>query len=288
MQRMKNVVLRAIVFAVASCACQQVAAQCTTISALPYTISASGQYCLGADLATSASTGISIGTSNVEVDCGGHSVTKNAGNAAGSQGITTNYVNNLSGITVKNCKVQGFDTAIRAKGINIEIANNRLNQPKNHGIYASGNNVRINGNKILDAFSDAGNNFQQNITVDGLSWSSMAQVVKILDNTIVGSHGNPDIIAIAVDGDDIEVSGNRILDLRPSAGGEALTILGGVTQAKMSRNAIMARVPNVVAPLMRPDLCEDNVHVGLVTNLGQDGVAGIARCATAIENYEKP
>lgn len=285
---MKNVVLRAIAFAAVSCACQQAAAQCTTISSLPYTISAPGQYCLAADLTTSASTGISIGTSNVEVDCGSHSVVKNAGNALGSQGITTNYVNNLSGITVKNCKVQGFDIAIRVKATNIEIANNRLNQPKNRGIHASGNNVRIVGNKILDAFSDAGNNFQENITVDGLSWSSTAQVVRILDNTIVGSHGNPDIAAIFADGDDVEVSGNKILDLRPSAGGEVLTIAGGVTLGKMSRNIIMARVPNVTAPLMRPDLCEDNVFVGLVTNLGQDGVAGIARCTTAVENYEKP
>ena len=81
---------------------------CTAITALPYTISAQGVYCLNSDLTTGIPSGaaITINTNNVTIDLNGR---KLGGLAAGAgtsaYGI---YASQRKNITIRNGSIRGF------------------------------------------------------------------------------------------------------------------------------------------------------------------------------------
>ena len=90
---------------------------CTgTITALPYTISTPGTWCVKQNLARSATSGaaVTINTNNVTIDCNGFMLDGSAaGVGTSARGI---YATGRSGITVRNCAVRGFTHGVALYG----------------------------------------------------------------------------------------------------------------------------------------------------------------------------
>src|SRR5437879_203385 len=85
---------------------------CTAITTVPFTIPASGIYCLTGDLTTNLATGvaITIAANNVVLDLNGHKL----GNLAAGPGTTAIGIvaKDRKDLTIKNGTVQGFIIAI--------------------------------------------------------------------------------------------------------------------------------------------------------------------------------
>ena len=92
--------------------------KCTAITAVPFTISAGGSYCLTADLiapsAFTSGTAITVTADNVTIDLGGYTLSDFAAGtgtkAIGIEAITQNNV------TVQNGTVRGFYIGIQLSG----------------------------------------------------------------------------------------------------------------------------------------------------------------------------
>ena len=89
------------------------------ITGLPYTISAPGTYTLSADLpfTTPGGTALTINSSNVILDLGGHAIT-NFSAPSSTNPATGVYASagRLSAVTVRNGTIAGFDTGIEIDG----------------------------------------------------------------------------------------------------------------------------------------------------------------------------
>ena len=81
---------------------------CTPITALPYTITAQGVYCLTHNLGTASTTGdaIRINASNVTIDLNGYRLSNlAAGAGTNAKGI---YAYQRKNITIRNGSIRGF------------------------------------------------------------------------------------------------------------------------------------------------------------------------------------
>ena len=89
------------------------------ITGLPYTISAPGTYTVLADLpfSTPGGTAITINASNVILDLGGHTITNFSppSSTSPASGVYASALH-LSGVTVRNGTIAGFDTGIEVDG----------------------------------------------------------------------------------------------------------------------------------------------------------------------------
>ena len=137
---------------------------CTTIAALPYVVTAPGQYCLSDNLtiANAPSPGqwaIQIQADDVVLDCNHHSITGPAPIMGGTLNTNGIRLEGSARTTIRNCRINGFDRAIRV-GININtlprptdmvIEDNRISGTVTGlGGTASGA-VRVNRNTFVNS-----------------------------------------------------------------------------------------------------------------------------------------
>lgn len=168
------------------------AQSCTTINAVPTSITAPGKYCLGRDFTVNMGSGaaIAINANDVTVDCGGRTL----------RNTNTNYGNTSAGIkavgrnniVVQNCRVidtfmNGIDleqsNATANKNFYINVRDNYVAGPLWHGIRVWGSAVEVRDNQVYD-IGGRPNTYAIGIRVGGSNVSTHHQVVR--DNTVVG------------------------------------------------------------------------------------------------------
>jgi parallel beta-helix repeat protein len=134
--------------------------ECTAIAALPTEITVAGHYCLHKNFAqgfTDIQMPVRIAADNVVFDCNGHSIR----DTTADNGQAAIYVgDSRQGVTVRNCTLEDFRMGIQVAGY--EPATSRGNTIEANvildahyaGIYVSGSNNRIIGNRIDGVVGD--------------------------------------------------------------------------------------------------------------------------------------
>lgn len=127
---------------------------CTAIPTLPATISTPGNYCLNKDFDQTYgidSYALRLYGPDIVLDCNGHRIrTSNASNT--QVGIYSTP--NPSGVTIRNCTVDGFQTGIFLQGTDNtgstgnRIVNNIVMHSRQIGVYVIGSNNLIEGNQV--------------------------------------------------------------------------------------------------------------------------------------------
>jgi len=171
-------------------------AGCTTIDAIPATISAPGQYCLAKDFTVNATAGssIEIAANGVTLDCGGHSLSNLSVSSTGTADAIR--LANRNGIVIKNCRIfGGYRSGIYAaqnntlgnKNYYILIEDNYIAGPLRQGILAFGSAIEIRGNHIYDigGQKDSGA-FGIYLSASNLAGAFRFHVVK--DNLVAGTN----------------------------------------------------------------------------------------------------
>ena len=169
------------------------AQSCTTINAVPTSITAPGKYCLGRDFTVNMGSGaaIAINASDVTVDCGGRTL-RNTNTNYGNTSVAIKAVGR-NNIVVQNCRIidtfmNGIDleqsnSANRNANFYINVRDNYVAGPLWHGIRAWGSAVEVRDNQVYD-IGGRPNTYAIGIRVGGALASSHHQVVR--DNTVVG------------------------------------------------------------------------------------------------------
>ena len=95
-----------------------------------------------------------INTSNVAMDCRGHSITGNGSD----YGVWTQNNNQLSNINVNNCVVSGFRYGmyLRAGSTNSTVTNNTVLNNTNSGILALISGIIVRGNHVTAPYGTSG------------------------------------------------------------------------------------------------------------------------------------
>ena len=198
---------------------QLAAAEEVNVSALPATMSTPGTYVLSQDLVLDSSSfhqAISIRSSDVILDCQGKRISVSVPDG-GLEGVF--IASSLSEVTVMNCVLEGFDYGVRggSGGTGLKILNNELHDGGNIGIYVSGNDTHVVGNRIIaqhytDDSSTSGIGIMLS-SFDGTS-SMPSSGALIQDNFIVGLKGREQAMGIQIVGSTgAQVLGNKILDI---------------------------------------------------------------------------
>lgn len=183
---------------------------CTAISGLPFTISASGVYCLHGNLTTAspAGTAITVNADNVVIDLNGH-VLSNNGAGVTTQAIGIGTLNHRD-VTVKNGTIRLFQQCVVLDEATTPTQNRthlvedlNVENCRFVGIRVEGQSSTVRRNVVRD-------------TGGGLSLSGEAIAVngqgsQVLDNlvhhVIVGSTAS---VGISVSGLDMMVVNNRV------------------------------------------------------------------------------
>jgi hypothetical protein len=161
---------------------------CTAITAVPFTISAPGSYCVTKELTTTSSftsgNAITIITSNVTIDLGGHTLSNlPAGTGTNAAGI---LAADQKDITIMNGTVTGFYEGIfmnsSAAGISSGylVENMRIDRNRGIGIYVDGAGSIIRQNQVLHT----GGFVNNGITGPGTGIFAGGDGVQVLDNTV--------------------------------------------------------------------------------------------------------
>jgi hypothetical protein len=170
--------------AVAASAPMAVAQSCTTITAVPFTITAPGRYCLNADQSTSQASGaaIEIAANDVTLDLQGHTL---SGLGAGAA-TRTDGVHSLDRrrIVVRNGRIVGFFIGVHLDIVsdsgNHVVENLRLERNRWKAIKLEGHENMMRSNLVLDT-GGGGHH------VDGVSAceNQFGGSVQALNNTII-------------------------------------------------------------------------------------------------------
>lgn len=208
---------------------------CTgTITALPYTISSPGTWCVKQHLFTSAAAGaaITVNTSNVTIDCNNFKLDgTSAGASTANRGILASARSN---VTVRNCSIRGFQYGIALVGVaggDHLVEHNRLGANTSYGIFVEGDGSLIRDNHV----SDTGGS-----TLTPHAYGIYGRyIVDIADNivsTVAGNGNAGNIIGIfTLNNTGGTVSGNRVHGLL-KAGNIALR---GILTTQSSRVVLM-------------------------------------------------
>ena len=213
------------------------AAACTTISSLPFTINASGKYCLSGDLSYSANAGsaIVISAGNVLLDLQGYTIS-GGGTVASAIGTSGNH----RSITVRNGTVKGFRDAIRLGSISDTtsdsvVENLRLQDCQSVAIDVSGNGNIIRNNQVV-------NTREQSFTDSGTSGIAVAGSSNaILNNDIVDTIAAANLCtAIVLNPSDRSIiENNRIERTAGEPGGTYAIYIGSSTNVLVVNNRII-------------------------------------------------
>ncbi|HEY0662360.1 MAG TPA: right-handed parallel beta-helix repeat-containing protein [Lysobacter sp.] len=221
---------------------------CTEIASLPAVINVAGVYCLQQDLSTAIASGnaIEIQANNVVLDCNGR---KLGGLAAGPDsravGVSAAGRTNL---TVRNCKLRGFGTAIRfaAPGGGHVVEDNHVQGSTELGLSISGNGSMVRRNRVLDTLQRAG-------APDDAVGIATESTMDILDNTVgqvVAATGKAAFGIRARDNLHGAIIGNRVRNVLDQ--GQANSFTAGIASIPVAGNGRATIAGNHVA-LSAPD-----------------------------------
>jgi hypothetical protein len=182
---------------------------CTPIPSLPFYIYSPGTYCLTGSLFTNQTTssGISIYTSNVNLDLNGWTIDgSGAGAATTARGITATSA--TYNVTVANGTVRGFYIGVRLDGAASVVSNMLLDSNTGTGILLFGPNNVAEGNHV---FRTGGAANSENAYTYGI-WA-YGENEKVLGNTISGLLGGAQSFGIQMTKNTGIVRGNDIMNL---------------------------------------------------------------------------
>jgi hypothetical protein len=160
---------------------------CTPITALPFTITAKGIYCLTGDLNTSINTGnaLEIAASNVVLDLNGHKI---AGLSAGPSSLAAGVsVNQRQNVTIKNGTVRGFFVGIAFYDASPSVSQGnviedmRLDHNLFQGIYLIGHGCTVRSNQVL--FTGGSTTLGANVPATAIYVGGSSN--RVLDNDVV-------------------------------------------------------------------------------------------------------
>lgn len=255
---------------------------CTEISKLPFTISASGTYCLVNNLSTSQTGGggILINAGNVTLDCNGRTISNTNPNNS-DVGIASGK---RTRVTVENCDINGFEEGIHFDTMSnmIKIRNNTIRNSKTYGILIWGNNVEIVGNSVIDTkYVSAFRNYNQAIVAAAYSPGILSRDVVIRGNRIIGLSGTAQMQAIRVEMSVAPIiENNHVGRMLPNSDGYAFGILTTSTSRAVIRNNVLTGSPSYSLSGIQTDstaICADNIINGFRTT-------GTATCGVSSNN----
>lgn len=285
MRQLFTAILAVGSFAVSSTAAAQAAPDCTTITSVPYTISAPGSYCLKDNLSMNLiGSAIDINSSNVTLDCRGRSITHTdpANDALGIGGGGTGPVTD---VVVRSCRIINFATGINfiPRSDRIEIINNDVVAPSHDGIVLWGNNSRITGNSVIGAVDRLGMGYVRTITLAPFEPGVRSSGNVISNNMITGAKASGSVWGIRVDmAQDVTVNNNHITGLLPNAGGFAVSIaIDSTLPPRVVSNVMMSRDANATGISAGGAICTRNIAIGLVTG-------GYEWCGRSVNNITVP
>jgi parallel beta-helix repeat protein len=155
---------------------------CNNISALPYTISAPGHYCLNQNFSGSYATpAILVNANNVVIDCNDHYINNTAGSTTGI------YVGNRMQVTVRNCGITNFSRGIAffetsAGGSrNNLVTGNRVLRARLSGIQMAGTANIVEYNRVSENTGGSAAN-TYGILVSSFDGNGVANIVR--NNTV--------------------------------------------------------------------------------------------------------
>lgn len=127
----------------------------TNITALPYTISTPGTYCLTTNLSTTGTLpGITINADDVVLDLDGRTISGPYATATSSSsatsGISVTYgaTQQRNNVVIKNGTVKGFWNGITALSHNLSVTDMRIIATPDMGIWAHGVGVTVSNNEV--------------------------------------------------------------------------------------------------------------------------------------------
>lgn len=186
----------------------------TTISTLPYQITAPGAYVLASDLVLDTNvSAISIQAGNVTLDCEGHKISSST---RYPDFAAISAVVGLSDVTIKNCTVVNFDRGITAgwRGYRTRILDNQILDSGTRGITILGSDALVSGNRVIGLRSKPGS-FSEGIFLREFDTGILSTNVRVLDNVVADVFGDSGARAIVVGQSSApEIAGNTLLDVR--------------------------------------------------------------------------
>jgi hypothetical protein len=204
------------------------------IESVPAVITTQGTWCLRRNFATTLQDGaaIEIKAGNVTLDCNDFKL--GDGDApAGTRAIGIRASGQIN-TTVRNCIVRAFHTGIvieDAQGASIE--DNRTDGSRHQGIHATGKDVRVVRNSVLDTGRDNGESEVYGIRASG----------DIIDNTVTllkayGSAASATGID-QVDATPADIRGNRVRELSLQTNDGTVVGIAGNTGSSIVDNQVL-------------------------------------------------
>ncbi len=128
----------------------QSAFACTPITAVPYTISAPGKYCVTGNLTVAAAgSAITINTDNVTLDFGGYELSGVGIMGGSNNGITLVNRNN---IVIRNGSLRAFDAGVYSvTGLNVTVEDMSISSVGSGISTINGSHYSFRSNRIFDA-----------------------------------------------------------------------------------------------------------------------------------------
>lgn len=230
--KVRTSVLAILGLAFASGAMAQ-SATCTAITAVPYTITSSGTYCLTSNLTAnlaSGQTAITIAADDVVLDLNGRALNNSTSNGWGI-GQTGAYV--VRNATIRNGTVRGFLGAISIATEGYLVENMLLTENVQFGVSFGGNNGVVRNNRIQKIGTAAG--------AQAFGMYGNPQKVQIVNNDISDTTTTAIAVGIFLSGaSDAVVAGNRINKVSATqAPANSTGILAGGTNQIVRDNIIV-------------------------------------------------
>jgi hypothetical protein len=200
--------------------------KCTPISAVPFTISAAGSYCLTKDISTPSTTGvaISVTSDDVSIDLAGYTL-GNLLAGTGTQAIGIQGIG-LNNVTIQNGTVRGFYIGIQLAG-------------------ASGRSTSSSGHLVTNVRADL-NRF---IGIQVLGSGIVVSQTQILHTGGSTASGVEFTVGLHIGGDGAQAVNNSVVDTIPPPSSNLVT--GILINAQNNFTGAVAefnRVSNVGAP----------------------------------------
>lgn len=229
------------------------------ITSVPATISSQGVWCLDRNVGTALSTGnaVLIQANNVTIDCNHFKI----GGLAAGDGTSTIGIRaiNRRNVTVRNCNIRGFRTAIRLTGGGALVEDNRLDHNTFAGIWVAGDGNRVQRNAVFETGGVPTGSWAVGIT-------GQADVIDNVIDGVTATGTNRGAIGIlTADGSGQVVRGNRVRGLVATGVALAIAIEPG-TDDVVAGNRLVA-VPattgyGILGQGTSSTFCKDNSVTG--------------------------
>ncbi|MGH8082567.1 MAG: NosD domain-containing protein [Lysobacter sp.] len=251
------------------CFSPAIRAACEHILAPPLReISTPGSYCLDAN----RDQPIVIRANDVDLDCRGRTLTHRDDEPWANYGV---HVDRVSNVTVRNCRLQGWNTSIALdRPTNVELINNTIDADGPAiGVFGDDRPdgaVRLTGNRIF--YYNARNGADTAISVN-----HTPQPV-LTNNIVAGFRGSTSVYLNR--SPDAQLTGNQFLDL--NEGGAAAVRIEQSPRARLVHNTVMLRRGVDGRGLVDADeaTCIENVFINTVHS-------GLERCVVRRYNVEQ-